>query len=95
MAQAMGEVIMRSTLQGTASAFMGGIGLCLGALPAVADACSVCFGSSPEDQGYFWGILFLMAMPFLVAGSVGGWLFYQYRRPRRAALSTLAGRPPN
>jgi hypothetical protein len=37
-------------------------------------------GSSPEDVGYFWGVLFLMLMPFVVGGLLGGWLLYHYRR---------------
>ncbi len=55
-------------------------------IPVVAGACAVCWigPSSPEHdalaRGFYWGILFLMAMPFAVAGSIGGWLFYVYRR---------------
>jgi hypothetical protein len=44
-------------------------------LPGLAHACAVCVGASPEDAGYFWGVLFLMAMPFTVGGLIGGWLF--------------------
>jgi hypothetical protein len=46
-------------------------------------------GSSPEDVGYFWGVLFLMAMPFVVGGLLGGWLLYHYRY-RRAPAGLLA-----
>jgi hypothetical protein len=53
------------------------------ALPTLALACPVCVGSSPEDYGYFWGVLFLMSMPFTVGGLIGGWLIYAYRRARR------------
>lgn len=77
----------RPTLHDRVSAFMGGIGGLTVALPAVAHACAVCVGSSAEDQGYFWGVLFLMAMPFLVTGAVGGWLLYHHRRTRGTALS--------
>jgi hypothetical protein len=49
-------------------------------LPTPAHACAVCAGSSPEDQGYFWGVLFLMSMPFTVGSLIGGWLLYTYRR---------------
>jgi hypothetical protein len=71
--------------------FIGGISLLILAVPVVAQACAVCIGSAAEDQGYFWGVLFLMAMPFLVAGSIGGWLLYQYRRPRGTALPSSTG----
>ncbi len=56
--------------------------------PVAAQACSVCFGSSPNDpfsRGITWGILFMMTMPFAVAGVIGGWLLYMYRPWRRAA----------
>ena len=54
-----------------------GIGLIMSVLPTVAQACAVCVGS--EDPGYFWGVLFLMSMPFIVGSSIGGWLLYSYR----------------
>jgi hypothetical protein len=53
------------------------------ALPSIGLACPVCVGSSPGDYGYFWGVLFLMSMPFTVAGLIGGWLIYAYHRSRR------------
>ena len=54
--------------------------------PGAAHACAVCFGSSPNDpfsRGITWGILFMMTMPFAVAGVIGGWLLYMYRPWRR------------
>jgi hypothetical protein len=45
-------------------------------------------GDDPLSQGIFWSVLLLMAAPFLVAGSIGGWLFYQYRRAQRPARHT-------
>jgi hypothetical protein len=48
-----------------------------------AQACAVCWDGSPDDlfsRAMNSGILFLMAMPFAIAGSIGGWLFYKYRR---------------
>jgi hypothetical protein len=48
-------------------------------LPAASYACAVCGGT--EDNGYFWGVLFLMSMPFAIGSFVGGWLLYHYRRP--------------
>jgi hypothetical protein len=47
-------------------------------VPTVAHACAVCGGA--EDNGYFWGVLFLMSMPFAIGSFVGGWLWYSYRR---------------
>jgi hypothetical protein len=51
--------------------------------PFEAQACAVCWDGSPDDlfsRAMNSGILFLMAMPFAIAGSIGGWLFYKYRR---------------
>ncbi len=69
----------------------GRVGLILGAvvwlLPTAARACAVCgtgpgIAGDPTARGFYWGILFLMALPFTIAGSVGGWLVYRYWRAR-------------
>ena len=62
-----------------------------------AHACAVCGGA--EDNGYFWGVLFLMSMPFAIGSFIGGWLLYSYRRaPSDPATSTptpaIEGRTP-
>jgi hypothetical protein len=51
-------------------------------VPGVAKACAVCgtgpgVEGDPTIRGFYWGLLFLMAMPFAVAGSIGAWLFYR------------------
>jgi hypothetical protein len=53
--------------------------------PDGALACAVCgtgpgIQDDPAARGFYWGILFLMAMPFAVAGSIGAWLIYRYWR---------------
>ncbi|MGH7774702.1 MAG: hypothetical protein ACREQA_20960 [Candidatus Binatia bacterium] len=52
--------------------------------PIAVQACAVCLtGGSADDpltDAYNWSVLFLMAMPYAVVGSVGGWLFYNHRR---------------
>ena len=53
--------------------------------PGVAAACAVCgtgpgIPGDPTARGFYWGILFLMALPFAIAASIGGWLFYRYWR---------------
>jgi hypothetical protein len=64
-----------------------GVGLISTILPTTIYACSVCGGA--EDNGYFWGVLFLMSMPFAIGSFVGGWLLYNYRRaPSDPATST-------
>jgi hypothetical protein len=85
---------MRSASRYVSTAFMFGVGLSIMAIATSATACAVCVGSSPADQGYFWGILFLMSMPFTVGGAVGGWLVYAYCRRPRPAFTTAAAAIP-
>jgi|GEM_PF-3497821 len=40
-------------------------------------------GHTRADLGYHWSTLFLMAMPYVIVGSIGGWLFYLHRRAER------------
>jgi len=43
-------------------------------------------GHAQADLGFHWSTVFLMAMPYVIVGSLGSWLFYMYRRagrPRR------------
>jgi hypothetical protein len=86
---------MRSGLRDVSAALTLGIGFIISAIPASAMACAVCVGSSPADRGYFWGILFLMAMPFTVGGAIGGWLVYTYWRGHRDRFTTSAARMPS
>jgi hypothetical protein len=51
-------------------------------VPALSQACAVCgtgpgIEGDPTVRGFYWGLLFLMAMPFAIAGSIGAWLFYR------------------
>jgi hypothetical protein len=49
--------------------------------PAGALACSVCFGAAGDDAaGYNASVLFLMATPYLVFGTIIGGLIFTYRR---------------
>jgi hypothetical protein len=51
--------------------------------PAVVLACAVCLAGDgtqgPISDAFNSSVLFLMAMPYVVVGSIGGWLFYLYR----------------
>lgn len=53
-------------------------------LPVAAQACAVCLTGIGQDDpvadAFNWSVLFLMAMPYTVVGSIAGWLFYNYRR---------------
>jgi hypothetical protein len=60
---------------------VGLVGMAL-LVPALSQACAVCgtgpgVEGDPTVRGFYWGLLFLMAMPFAIAGSIGAWLAYR------------------
>ncbi|MBI4537372.1 MAG: hypothetical protein HY712_05390 [candidate division NC10 bacterium] len=67
-------------------------------VPVAAEACAVCgtgpgVTGDPTARGFYWGILFLMAMPFAVAGSIGAWLVYRYWRASVGCWRKVSGAP--
>jgi hypothetical protein len=51
----------------------------------MAQGCSMCRASigeagDPLPTALAWSILFLLAMPFAVVASVGGWLYLSWRK---------------
>jgi heme/copper-type cytochrome/quinol oxidase subunit 2 len=48
----------------------------------LASACAVCLAGADGSttDAYNWSVLFLMVTPYLVMGSVAGYLVYAYRR---------------
>lgn len=64
------------------------------ATPAPLLACAVCLtGADDATAGAFnWSILFMMAAPYLVFGSIVGCLYFIYRRAiaRRALEETAS-----
>jgi hypothetical protein len=50
--------------------------------PLAIHACSVCItdAGDPTTDAFNWSVLFLMAAPYLVVGSIAGGLFFAYRR---------------
>ena len=51
--------------------------------PAMVLACAVCVSGAADDpltDAFNWSVLFLMATPYTVVGSVAGWLVYTHRR---------------
>ena len=66
-------------------------------LPVDAHACSVCWDLSSDDlssRAMNWSILFLMAMPFTIVGSIGGWLVYKYRHSSKVERQRPASGQP-
>ena len=58
--------------------------------PIAAHACAVCLTGAgtndPVADAFNSSVLFLMAMPYAVVGSIAGWLFYNYRRELKKRL---------
>ena len=53
-------------------------------VPAIGNACPSCKTiDDPIVQGFKWSILFLMAMPYLVSGLIGGSVFCIYKHTNR------------
>jgi hypothetical protein len=80
----------------------GAVGFVLvGVGQAWAQACAMCgsaLTNDPLGRAFSWSILFLMAAPYALVGTVGGWLFLIHRRAgarRQAAVIDLTrGRRP-
>ena len=65
------------------------------AVASIAEACPGCKQALAENdpgrnrvaKGYFWSILFMMAMPFTIVGTFGTCAYFQIRRARSQAES--------
>jgi len=69
-----------------------GIAVVLVPADSWAQGCSMCAtylsnGKDPRSEAFKLSIMFLMAMPFLIVGTTGGWIFWMYRRSRARQLS--------
>jgi heme/copper-type cytochrome/quinol oxidase subunit 2 len=67
------------------------------AVSAVAYGCPNCkdaMGGDPAQagliRGFFWSILFMVSMPFLIFGGVGGYFYWEVCRARRATAGLSA-----
>ena len=74
---------------------------CVGAAPqeALAQGCAMCqtlLSSANEQvtQGMLRSAFFLMIMPFVVFGSIGGWIFYRYWKMNRSHRAEGTLQPP-
>jgi hypothetical protein len=56
---------------------------------AAAQGCAMCGtvlgADDPRANAFKWSILFLMAVPYVLAGAVAGWLYLSARRSRAAS----------
>ena len=77
------------------------VAVALFAFPAVGEACPTCKdgmaeGGGPHSanmvQGYFYSILFMMAMPFLIVGGLSALFYWEIVKARRAQFEELVAR---
>jgi hypothetical protein len=57
-----------------------GAAVLVAAWPEALQACATCATSAFGDRTFNWAFLGLMAMPFVVAGVIGGVIVYAHRR---------------
>ena len=70
---------------------LGGLALVL-FFPMVALSCAVCVtgaANDPVTDAFNWSVLFLMATPYTVVGSVAGWMVYTHWRAAAKKNSVL------
>ena len=62
--------------------------LALATAPALAQGCAMCGTSvgagDPLGRGLAYSIAFMLAVPNLLVATIGGWIYYVYRRAARA-----------
>jgi hypothetical protein len=63
-------------------------------LPSAVLACPLCkdaIANDPVAAAFNWTTLLMIGMPSLLVASIGGWVFYVYRRAaRRETAETMA-----
>jgi len=70
---------------------LGSLVALLALFPTVSWACAVCWGGDDAlAHGMNVSIVFLMAMPFLIGGSIFGILCIAYKRARGERLPSLS-----
>jgi hypothetical protein len=63
--------------------------LVLASHPKALLACLSCAAEQRVQEGFFWGLIFMMVSPWMVVGLIGGGLYLAFRRERREAVEEL------
>ncbi len=62
------------------------VALVLLSYPTPLVACPSCMADQRVQEGFFWGLIFMMVSPWMVVGLIGGGLYLAFRRERREAV---------
>jgi hypothetical protein len=64
-------------------------------VPMIANACSVCLtgAGDPTADAFNASVFFLMAMPYVVVGSIAGGLIFRYRRALKRREKAAGAQP--
>jgi hypothetical protein len=56
--------------------------------PAPLQACPECMAAADQQvqEGFLWGLMFMMVSPWVAIGTIGGGLYLAFRRERREAV---------
>lgn len=54
--------------------------------PTPLVACPSCAADQQVQEGFFWGLIFMMVSPWMVVGFIGGGLYLAFRRERKEAV---------
>ena len=59
----------------------------LNLINSTVQACSVCFGGAGSNltRGFFWGIIVLLALPFVLIGLITTLIFRASKNPKNHA----------
>jgi hypothetical protein len=71
---------------------VAGVLVLLARSDAAAQGCAMCRTAlgSPDDplaRGFYWSVLLLMSAPYVVFGSIAGWLVYRHVMASRSAAA--------
>jgi len=83
--------LARRGMRGTWMPVLAGVLVLLARSDAVAQGCAMCrtaLGSAddPLARGFYWSVLLLISAPYVIFGSIAGWLVYRHVMASRGAV---------
>ena len=83
--------LARWSMRGASMPALAGLLVLLARSDAVAQGCAMCrtaLGSAddPLARGFYWSVLLLISAPYVIFGSIAGWLVYRHVMASRGAV---------